>query len=347
MNDKKTLMVLVSLLLVAMLRLTLTVSVAEESPERIVGVKEGHWVKYGNFLATYESDDPDAQTPPSDLIEYNNTEWVVNTVKTVSGTNITFQTKTRYKNETETTSISYLDIYSGAGNGSATFVSANLSQGECIYGSDEYNTTWINQTMQLVYANAIRTTNYMESTTTLYVGIEGEQELVYRIEYFWDKIAGVLSERTGTFVTTTEEYQTVVMKSEVLLDTNIWEEVPDTTPPTARAGPDQTTTVNQTVSFDGGDSSDDEDGWGIASYQWDFGDGTQDSGVTTTHVFNAPGNYTVTLTVEDWGGNSDQDELTVNVQEASSPPPSNMGLVVLVIMLIIAGLLIWRLKAKK
>jgi PKD repeat protein len=345
MNDKKILMALVSLLLVAMLGLPLTVSVEEEEPERIIGVEKGYWVKYGNFLATYESDDPSAQTPPSDLIEHNNTEWVVNTVEAVSETSITFQTKTHYKNDTETTSILYVDIYTGAGNGSAMFVSANLSQGECIYGSEEYDNTWINQTMKLVYADSIRNTNYMESTTTLYVGVEGDQELVYRIEYFWDKITGVLSERTGTFLTTTEEYQTFAMKSEVLLDTNIWKEVPDTKPPTARAGSDQTASVNQTVSFDGGDSSDDEDGWGIASYQWDFGDGVRDSGVTTTHVFRAPGNYTVTLTVEDYGGNSDQDTLIVTVQEAF-PLPS-MGVVVLVIILLTAGLLVWRLRAKK
>lgn len=346
MDEKKTLMTLVLLLLVTLSGLTLATSVAEESPERIAGVKVGDWAKYGNFLATYESDDPSAQEPPLDLIEHNNTEWVTNTVKSISGTKITFQTVTHYKNDTETMSISYIDINTGAGNGTFMFISANLNLGESIYGSTEYDPIWINETTQLVYVNALRETNYLAATTSQYVPGEIEQNIVYRIEYFWDKMTGVLSERTGTFVITTAEYNTVAMRSEVMIDTNIWGATPDTTPPTARAGPDQTTIVNQSVSLDAGSSSDNEGGWGIASYQWDFGDGTQGSGIATTHAFNAPGNYTVTLTVEDWAGNSDKDTLTVTVQEASSPP-SNMGAVVLVIMLFVAGLLLWRLKAKK
>jgi hypothetical protein len=346
MNEKKTLMTLVSLLLVAMSGLTLAISVAEESPERIVGVKVGARVKYGNFFATYESNDPDAQTPPADLIEHNNTEWVTNTVESINGTKITFQTVTHYKNDTETTSSAYVDINTGAGNGTFTFISANLNQGESIYGSTEYDPIWINETIQLVYANALRETNSLAATTSQYVSNEIEQNIAYRIEYFWDKMTGVLSERTGTIVITTANYSTVAMRSEVMIDTNIWGETPDTTPPTARAGPDQTTIVNQSVSLDAGSSSDNEGGWGIASYQWDFGDGTQGTGMVTSHAFSATGNYIVTLTVEDWAGNSDKDTLTVTVRESSSQP-SIMGIIVLVIMLFVAGLFLWRLKAKK
>jgi len=345
MDEKKTLMTLVSLLLVATSGLTLATSVAEESPERIVSVKEGHWVKYGNFLATYESDDPNATTP-ADLIEHNNTEWATNTVESINGTKITFQTVTHYKSGTETTSSSYVDIKTGAGNGTFMFISANLNQGESIYGSTEYAPIRINETIKLVYVNALRETNHLAATTFQNVPGEIEQNIVYGIEYFWDKMTGVLSERTGVFVTTTAEYRTVAMRSEVMTDTNIWGATPDTTPPTARAGPDQTATVNQTESFDAGSSSDNEGGWGIASYQWDFGDGTQGTGIATTHAFNASGNYTVTLIVEDWAGNSDKDTLTVTVQEASSPS-SIMGAVILVIMLLVAGLFLWRLKAKK
>jgi YVTN family beta-propeller protein len=49
--------------------------------------------------------------------------------------------------------------------------------------------------------------------------------------------------------------------------------------------------------FQGGPSSDD-DGT-VASWTWDFGDGTTGDGVATTHVYQQAGRYTVTLTVRD------------------------------------------------
>lgn len=40
----------------------------------------------------------------------------------------------------------------------------------------------------------------------------------------------------------------------------------------------------------------------IVSYRWDFGDGTSGTGVQTSHVYTTPGDYTVTLVVEDDAG---------------------------------------------
>jgi len=50
------------------------------------------------------------------------------------------------------------------------------------------------------------------------------------------------------------------------------------------------------ITFDASASID--DGW-IASYDWDFGDGTTDSGIIVSHIFAAVGTYTVSLTVTD------------------------------------------------
>ncbi|MFZ9854939.1 MAG: PKD domain-containing protein, partial [Limisphaerales bacterium] len=54
------------------------------------------------------------------------------------------------------------------------------------------------------------------------------------------------------------------------------------------------------VVFDGSLSFDLDDT--IASYVWDFGDGTRTEGVTVTHAFQIPGSYGVTLTVTDESG---------------------------------------------
>ena len=68
---------------------------------------------------------------------------------------------------------------------------------------------------------------------------------------------------------------------------------PPNQPPTAKF----TSSANLlTASFDGSGSSD--PGGSIASYSWDFGDGSPaGSGVTPQHTYAAPGNYQVTLTV--------------------------------------------------
>ena len=65
-------------------------------------------------------------------------------------------------------------------------------------------------------------------------------------------------------------------------------------PPTAQA---TATCSGLTCSFDGTQSSD-PDGT-VASYSWDFGDGSTGSGPTPTHGYAAPGTYTYTLTVTD------------------------------------------------
>ncbi|MGJ8720331.1 MAG: PKD domain-containing protein [Salinibacterium amurskyense] len=56
-------------------------------------------------------------------------------------------------------------------------------------------------------------------------------------------------------------------------------------------------TTDNVVSFDASGSAD-SDGT-ISSFAWDFGDGASDSGESTSHLYAAAGNYTVTLTVTD------------------------------------------------
>ena len=55
--------------------------------------------------------------------------------------------------------------------------------------------------------------------------------------------------------------------------------------------------VGEIVVFDAS-ASYDPDGT-IVSYTWNFGDGAYGSGITTTHIYNASGTYTATLTVMD------------------------------------------------
>ena len=62
----------------------------------------------------------------------------------------------------------------------------------------------------------------------------------------------------------------------------------------------QPATTGQAVFFSGSPSSD-PDGY-ITNYSWSFGDGFLGFGEFPSHIYNSPGNYTVTLTVTDSSG---------------------------------------------
>jgi PKD repeat protein len=65
-------------------------------------------------------------------------------------------------------------------------------------------------------------------------------------------------------------------------------------------------------------SSYDPDG-SIVAYQWDYGDGSFGSGVTSQHAYSSTGTFTVRLTVTDNRGASDTATRSVTVQSAGLP----------------------------
>jgi PKD repeat protein len=75
--------------------------------------------------------------------------------------------------------------------------------------------------------------------------------------------------------------------------------------------------VNQTVTFDGSDSTPGEGN--LATYQWNFGDENTTTTITpiTTHVYSTSGNYTAILNVTNNEGKSDSVSHTITV---AAPP---------------------------
>ena len=72
-------------------------------------------------------------------------------------------------------------------------------------------------------------------------------------------------------------------------------------------------TVGNPVSFDASTST-----GTIASYAWNFGDGSKDSGPHVQHTYAQQGAYAVTLTVTDASGKTDTTSQSVTVNPASS-----------------------------
>lgn len=74
--------------------------------------------------------------------------------------------------------------------------------------------------------------------------------------------------------------------------------------------------VGVDITFDASDSTADND---IDTYTWEFGDGTVAEGEEVTHSYDAADDYTVTLTVEDTGGYTDETTQTVSVSDEEEP----------------------------
>ncbi len=88
--------------------------------------------------------------------------------------------------------------------------------------------------------------------------------------------------------------------------------------PFANAGENINGDIGEELIFDGSDSFDHEGE--IISYEWDFGDGNNGSGETTTHIFNSKGIYPVTLTVSDNEGKMKNDTIWAFIESSNEPP---------------------------
>ncbi len=83
------------------------------------------------------------------------------------------------------------------------------------------------------------------------------------------------------------------------------------TPPTADAGDNKNSEVDEKVNFDGSLSTD-PDGDEL-TYTWNFGDGNKDVGKKVEHPYDLEDVYNVTLTVDDGKGGRDNDSILITV----------------------------------
>ena len=85
--------------------------------------------------------------------------------------------------------------------------------------------------------------------------------------------------------------------------------------PIAVPGGPYTGNVNVPVVFDGSGSYD-SDGGDLASYTWDFGDGSTETGMSVSHTYTVANTYTVSLTVVDDEGTSSTNSTTATISSA-------------------------------
>ena len=116
--------------------------------------------------------------------------------------------------------------------------------------------------------------------------------------------------------------------------------VRDVTAPVPRGSGDRTVEEGQALFFDGSASSDNV---GVASYLWDFGDGSTASTAAATHVYAKAGTYSAKLTVTDAAGNAATTPFTVTVRSSALLGYVEILGGILGILAILVGLLAWTL----
>jgi len=114
--------------------------------------------------------------------------------------------------------------------------------------------------------------------------------------------------------------------------------VRDTAAPIPRGGGDRTADEGQSLFFDGSASSDNV---AVTSYLWDFGDGSNATSATATHVYPRTGTYTAKLTVRDAAGNPATTQFTVTIRPNGLLTYIEILGGIVGLLLILVGLLTW------
>jgi PKD repeat protein len=145
-------------------------------------------------------------------------------------------------------------------------------------------------------------------------------------EWYWTFGDGAVSSQqnpshtytsSGTFTVTLKVTNNFGQTNTDTTSATIADVSPDQILPVADAGGPYSGVVGSPITFNGSGSMD-LDGT-IMSYLWNFGDSTTGTGVSPTHTYTIPGNYTVILTVTDNDSliNSNSTTVSINV---SGPP---------------------------
>lgn len=179
---------------------------------RTVGVSVDDKFRFG-IIVSWSSNDPSAK-PPSGLVDANNTEWGEFTVTGISGTNITGQETTHYKNGTEITTGGWIDVNTGGGNATMFIISANLAKGDSLYTSS-YSSWFINETVPRTYSSSVRETNHLNLTSS-----SGTVSGHYNM--YWDKTTGVLVEQLQEITNQTGTYTTTWSEDVQIISSTVW-----------------------------------------------------------------------------------------------------------------------------
>lgn len=225
------------LLLFSASLLYIAAMVSVVAQDRLVGVSEGDWFRYGYFVAYCSSNDPNATFHPPGLAtlrQTNETEWMLWSVQNVSSTEppspqceaVFLRTVKHYSDGTENTDTGYIGVNLGSGKMVFKVISANLNAGDSVYSGIHYSDSKISQTINRTYPGGPRETNYMNRTRRVdVVRMNGETmngTLDETVHWYWDRATGVLVEYSSEIVMHIGNYTSTSSTSYRLIESNLW-----------------------------------------------------------------------------------------------------------------------------
>ncbi|OLE74499.1 hypothetical protein AUG19_08475 [archaeon 13_1_20CM_2_54_9] len=230
-------------------------------------------------------------------------------VTRVSGTNVTINFSVLYSNGTFSVVQGTTDVQIGGVRLETFFLpfvtAANLIVGDPFLPfSFGYNMR-INETVPEVVAGAQR----MVNVASIQISSSARLTLKY------DQATGLL-----VFYSVSTVYGAVNSTTSLSLgDTNAWARTENAAPlPLFSWSPDSPT-PGTLASFDASHSYDpDHD---PISYQWQFGDGSSDTGVSSSHTYISSGIYNVMLIVSDLNGGTTSSSKSITIGTPSNQPP--------------------------
>ena len=192
------------------------------SQDVTVGVAVGDWFMYEGDLVLWEADEG-VPFPPHQMYSFlqtwNESDWQKRTVVNVSGTTITYEIVTHYKNGTEVTTT----VDEGVTSAFTYYaIGANLGPGDEARSSIFGDPMIINETIAREYGDLTRETNYCEWASMYSNPLPTLSDVYTHDDFYWDKATGILVEWVYNGSLSMAEGNATYSVIQKLIEANLW-----------------------------------------------------------------------------------------------------------------------------
>lgn len=197
--------------------------------DRTTGVSTGDWFKYASFVSSASTNDPNATFQPPGmqaLREFNETAWMLLSIKNVSSTTVSLETTTHFENGTEVLDSGYVNVYTGSGNMLFKIIAANLNINDSVYAM-VHSEDKISNITDRMYPSGVRLAVYimkekkMNVTRLNSVTLNGNYD--ENVTHGWDRTTGILVEYSFHANEAMSAYTSNWSYSYELTDSNLWD----------------------------------------------------------------------------------------------------------------------------